>query len=349
MQIISAVAIGKTASTAVTHITDPDPATWGTVRQYITGLVDGLAPGRVIPTDYVIEYRERTESQLTTNPAEAFTGDLIFAMSTTVVTAAQTYTSTPGNPATPIVGIVSDPGPPPGEDFKKSANICGVSAQRHQTADKCFDHFIDTVIPKFTNAVILCKPNYHPSDRALRLVQQEAAKRNVSLTLLKYTNPNQTIPNWLNTLPTQPAKTGILVLPVDLFFANAGGAGGIIDLAQNTGLGTTSQKLPTFFFATDWVQPYPALSALGAYGVPQDRCGELMADMVDLVWTSGVPAKPDDRWPPLVKNSDFQWVTSETVANNFGYKANKNGPDTVYPAPAARWWTLQWWRAMWRS
>jgi hypothetical protein len=142
------------------------------------------------------------------------------------------------------------------------------------------------------------------------------------------------VANWLSTLPLnvlpqQPPNTGVLVLPVDLFFAAAGGTGGIIDLAQNTGLGTAQQKLPTFFFAPDWVQQNPTLSALGAYGVPQFRCGQLMAERVDRVWKHGVPTNPNNRWIKA-QNSDFQWVTNATVAKNFQYTANINGPDKVY-------------------
>ncbi len=334
MYIISAVAIGNGGGT--THITDPDPATWGPVRQYINGLVDGLAkrPGPdgpyVCGTHYVIDYRERTKKQLDDNPEEAFGGNVIFCMSTTVVRAAQTFTqtntATQTNP-TPIVGIVSDPD---GEGFKKptDTNICGVTAQRHQKAADVLDKLLNSVVdnPRFQKVIALCKPGYNPSDKAWGHI---TGSKRVPIQQYQYTG-TQTIPDWLNAMPGRLANTIMLVLPIDEFFANGDA---IIDMAQNQGLGPDKQKLPTFFFAPDWVRSDSRKSALGAYGVSQYTCGCLMAERVDLAWNARIPQNPNDRWIPA-KDADFQWMTNETVIKTFGYKPNKqakpNGPDHVY-------------------
>jgi hypothetical protein len=326
------------------------------VRQYILGLIDGLnaidANNQTLPyppplqyrlgTDYQIDYRESPPGQL--NATFSTTDPLIFAMSTTVVGAAQTFTS-----AIKIVGIVSDP---TDQGFAGSTNIYGVSAQRHQQAKACFDAFVNTVVnPSFQNVVVLSNTGYKPSDHALALVIQEAKNLKMPApTVLPY-DPTQTVANWLTTLsqttlPVQPPHTGLLVLPVDLFFGNADdhpdGTPGIINLAQNIGLGVKQQKLPAFFFAPDWVREYPTStkpSALGGYGVPQYRCGQLMAERVDYArngstgnrWTQAAPLKLN---PPPPTRGDFRWKTSQPVADTFRCTLNRqpplNGPDTTY-------------------
>jgi hypothetical protein len=333
MWTMKAVAIGDPAKDGI--ITSKGQAEALGRRQYVVGLIDGLnsldtnPPSKYrIGTDYQIDYRETAATGV---PATfSSTDPLIFAMSTTIVAAAQTFTT-----SIPIVGIVSDPD---GENFRNSKNICGVTAQRHQMAGTCLDDFLNTVTspgPYITSVVALCKPNYNPSDQAWALVQAEAKKKQppilpINITPYDYTVATQPIDTWLNALPVQPANTGLLVLPVDLFFANAAV---IIDLAQNTGLGVSGQKLPTFFFAPDWVGPVATESALGAYGVSQYTCGELMANLVNTVRTSGVPTSAAARWTPAPPTA-FQWVTNKTVASTFGYVPNTqappNGPNTAY-------------------
>ena len=117
------------------------------VRPYVQGLIDGLAArGHHLGTDYVIQYRERDLDTLASKngAAGAFKPDpgseddvLIFGMSTTIVRAAQGVTK-----SIPIVGIVSEPAK---EKVNRSANICGVSARRSQTAGDCFERFLATV------------------------------------------------------------------------------------------------------------------------------------------------------------------------------------------------------------
>ena len=343
MLTIKAVAIGDPARNGI--ITSRAQADALGRRKYVGGLIDGLNALDTAPptnyrlgTDYRIDYRETDANGL---PAVFSNTDaLVFAMSTNVVTAAETFSA-----QMPIVGIVSDPDIPPGENFKRYGNICGVSAKRHQKAATCLDDFLNSVTnPYFQNIVVLRfvrAPVYHPSDRAWNLVNAEASKHKapilpVNVTAYDYNYPSaQTIAAWLSAMPQQKwqlPNCGILVLPVDLFFANAGT---IIDVAQNQGWGPVGnkQKLPTFFFTTDWVGSNPATSALGAYGVPQYRCGQLMATMVNVVRTSGVPANANNRWIDAA-DTDFKWLTNGTVANRLGYAANTqappNGPDRVF-------------------
>lgn len=347
--VMKAVAVGDPANSRMISNATTDCVG---VRQYILGLIAGLNALDTTPptqyqlgTDYQIDYRESPPGQL--NAAFSTTDPLIFAMSTTVVGAAQTFTST-----IKIVGIVSDPHD---QGFDGSTNIYGVSAQRHQQAKGCFNAFVNTVVnPSFQNVVVLSNTAYKPSDHALDQIRQEAKNLGMPVpTVLPY-DPTQTVANWLTTLslatlPVQPPNTGLLVLPVDLFFGNADdhpdGTPGIINLAQNIGLGVNQQKLPAFFFATDWVRQYPTPtkpSALGGYGVPQYKCGQLMAERVDYArkggtgnrWTQAATPKLN---PPPPTRGDFQWITSQPVARAFTQPQQApntqpplNGPDTAY-------------------
>jgi hypothetical protein len=328
---INAVAIGN-VDAPVNHIYNG--ANLGPpMRQYIKGLVDGMQntwhwtlSNAAGPTNFFINYWEITEATLNTpgGPAQVFGGDVIFAMSSTVVRYAQTYNGTLAT-AIPIVGIVSDPQQ---EGFYNDRHICGFSGQRHQSAAPVFRNFVQSVNPNLTRVVLLHKKNYNPSNQALGRIQAEASKPpQIQLVRLEPTDPGEIAP-LLNGLAVQPANTGILVLPADMFFANAAS---IIDLAQNTGLGASGQKLPTFFFATDWVLSSPQPSAFGACGVPQDTCGSKMADKVNLALTTGVPANAAQRWtyaqlPGPDGPGDFAWVVNTTVAGSLGLIANPQVP-----------------------
>lgn len=125
---------------------------------------------------------------------------------------------------------------------------------------------------------------------------------------------------------------GVLVLPADLFFANGDA---IITLVQQTEIGSsTLQKLPTFFFAPDWVRATATgkVSAFGAFGVSQLTCGANLAQTV-----SGLLKNPSGTsWHKAQQPSngsigDFTWTVNTTVANQLGLKPNSSssGPTPV--------------------
>jgi ABC-type uncharacterized transport system substrate-binding protein len=334
---INAVAIGK-ADAPVNQIYNG--ANLGPpMRQYINGLVRGMqttwnwtlsnAPGQ---TNFFINYWEITEATLSTaqGQAQVFGGDVIFAMSSTVVRYAQQYNNTPAMAANPIgiVGVVSDPQQ---ENFYNDPHICGFSAQRHQAAARVFRKFVESVSPNLTTVVLLHKAKYNPSQEALKHITDEGANSpRVNLVPLSVNTPAD-ITRALHNLPIQPQLTGVLVLPVDMFFAKGDD---IFTLVQHTGIGNTlTQYMPTFFFAPDWVRNTSGLtpdaaaaaSAFGAYGVPQETCGFKMADMVYLVLTTAIPANPASRWTHAVAN-DFVWIVNTTVAEWLGLTPNPNVP-----------------------
>lgn len=278
------------------------------VRPYIAGLIDGLASlNRHLGTDYDIDYRERLYEHLESGSAfkaKEKNHDLIYAMSTTVVRAARNITT-----EIPIVfSNVSDHG---AERFVKKGNATGVSARRSQTADECFERFLATV-PTLTEVHVMHKGGYDPSDAALKLVMAAQKKRhkNVKIKILEASS-QQDIKKKLSALPKRdlkkPAQVGILVLPVDLFF---GEALLIIDLAHR-------KNLPTFFTVTDWVKP-KLPSALGGYGVPQYKCGELTAGHVDqILWHDVIPGTLKVMDAP---DRAFEWAVSSEAAKTLNIK-----------------------------
>jgi len=279
-------------------------------RPYLRGLVQGLATrGLKLRKDYVIEFRQRKPNALGNtaafgNPAA---GDVIFCMSTTVVKAAADLFST-----NPIVGVVSEPGTEAntaGTHFDQIANICGVSARRIQTAVDCFDRFLKTV-PTLTEVKVLTRQGYGPSDRAFNAVSTAAAQKDITCTQVPITDVTS-LESALDNLTArdpdaQPATMGVLILPIDVCL---GHAQEIIDIAQG------EKKIPVFFPVPDWVKPN-ASGALGAYGVSQQTCGEMMAERVSVIWRSGnaVPGSPFVRWV-FAPDDTLQWVVSGAVAD----------------------------------
>lgn len=274
------------------------------VRPYVDGLIEGLARrGHQVGADYEIDYRERPQPDfqkgLAANTFKANDGaqhQTIFAMSTTVVRGAQGVTKT-----IPIVGVVSDP---KAEGFHRAKNITGISARRSQTAGKCFERFLATV-HTLKQVRVLHKPGYGPSERALKLVKAAAKKRGVTVKPVPVKS-REDIEKKLAAMPKRdlkkPADAGILVLPVDVCL---GAARLIIDVAQG------QKNLPTFFPVTDWVTSMRS-SALGGYGVPQRKCGELMAGYVDkILWGYTNPGA----LPVEAAGDDaFEWAVSREAA-----------------------------------
>jgi hypothetical protein len=262
--------------------------------------MQGLAiRGYSIGSDYLIDYRECSAADLRTGAAfEVKSGSpsdcIIFGMSTTVVRAAQHYTST-----IPIVGIVSDP---KAEGFGNARNICGVSARRSQTAGECFQLFLTTV-PSLSEVYVLHKAGYGPSEVALGQVKA-SAPANVTVIPVNIDTAADFAPG-LGGLskrdPDQPAHVGIHVLPVDV---SLGAAPRLIGFASDL-------YLPTFFPITDWVKP-DLPSALGGYGVPQYTCGKLLAERVDYARDNGVPL-PRPRFTDAPDGA-FEWWASGAAA-----------------------------------
>lgn len=306
---ILAVAIGDGAPDR----TIIDWTNLGGVRPYIPGLMLGLAKlGHIIGTEYTIYYRERAnEAALNAAtfspppPAGVARFDTIFCMSTTVVRAAQAYTR-----QIPIVGIVSDPAD---EGFAATGNICGISARRHQTAGDGFDRFVDTVTT-LTTVYYMHKLHYGPSESALARIKARAHRRSpapIAILPLPLITDAASIAVSLAALPNRnlanPPTVGLLVLPVDVCFANAQT---IINTAQGA-----PYYVPTFFPTPDWVKPAPS-SALGGYGVSQRTCGELLAERVDYaLWQHpGQIPLPLPRFLDAPDHSLEWWVSSAAAA-----------------------------------
>jgi hypothetical protein len=263
-----------------------DDAALNTVRPYIKGLVYRLfTREKNIGTDYTIDYQEVVD------PTAFFSGlaatpELVFCMSRTVVQAASA--KYPQNTGVPIVGIVSNP-----SDFNNNNNVFGISGQRAQKGRQYYDKFLDTV-PILKTAgqkvFVLTKKNYKPTDEAFQALPNSPNIVRVNVS------------NFGEIAAGIPANTpgGILVLPADLFFADAPQ---IIKLAHD-------RKLPDFWPVTDWVKP--ALpSALAGYGVPQLMCGEMLGDRIADYWAQGgVPSPPFK----VVNDSDFVWMASISAA-----------------------------------
>jgi ABC-type uncharacterized transport system substrate-binding protein len=293
------------------------------VRPYIRGLVQGLDEFNAqLGQDYVITFRQRDASNL----AGAFTNPsadpmVVVCMSTTVVKAAAS--AFPPGTGQPIVGMVSEP---TAEGVGTTANTCGVNAKRSQSADNCFKRFMRTV-PTLTEVRVLHKANYGPSVRALSNVTTAAGNMNppVTITPVTVTTAAQLKTELQNAnLPqrdpdTQPATVGVQVLPVDVCLGNAQE---IIDFVQG------EKGLPVFFPVPDWVRP-DATGALGAYGVPQRRCGMMMAEQVKAIWDNNntVPnfAAVNERWIPAPKTA-FEFLASGPVADELNIKLKANIP-----------------------
>jgi hypothetical protein len=286
MDTILAVAVGSQANSHT--FTSMDDAVLNTVRPYVKGLVYKLfTKGKIIGTHYIIKYEEVVD------PTAFFSGlagapELIFCMSRTVLQAAST--KYPQNTGVPIVGIVSNP-----SDFNNNNKVFGISGQRAQKGRQYYDKFVDTV-PILKTAgqklFVLTKKNYKPTDEAFS-------------DLPNFPNPaivRVNVSSFGEIAAGIPADTpgGILVLPADLFFADAPK---IIKLADD-------RKLPDFWPVTDWVKP--ALpSALAGYGVPQLMCGEMLGDRIADYWAQGGVPNPPFK---VVNDSDFVWMASVSAS-----------------------------------
>jgi ABC-type uncharacterized transport system substrate-binding protein len=267
---ILAVAVGPRAS----HRIDSG-GNLGQVRLYINGLIDGLKPGHPLGSDYVIEYMESDLQNIDSDVAAAVKAnnpDLIFAMSTTAVQAAQKATAS----IDIVFPSVSDP---KDDGCDKPPKVTGVSARRSQKMRDCLDDFKRRV-PSLAKVYFLYKPGYGPAERALKEVKSEVDGAQI--------NSADEIEKVVGAL-RENGKVGILVAPVDFLL---GGAQRVIAAADKKGF-------YTHFPVPDLVPPHS--STVSGYGVPQYRCGELAAEHVDKILRGQPPGGVIH-----VKDSDFR-------------------------------------------
>jgi ABC-type uncharacterized transport system substrate-binding protein len=293
MPSILAIAIGDPANSRT--ITNATQLTVG-VRPYIIGLYNYLSQQTTLKlgTDYSIEYQECWEGD------ETFTGtpDIIFCMSTPVVRKAKAFTS-----SIPIVGIFSEHA---AEQFDRTTNICGVNGKRIQNGRKYYDNFVQT-ISILAKVYILHRVGNTASKKCLDAIR--AGTHSVPIVVLNVTTaPGHDIGALINTVPLGP-QSGLLVLPVDLFF----GASAFINGQAN------ARSLSVFWPATDWTGP-----GVVAYGAAQEACGELMGKQVQyILGNPGHIPQGAARFVD-VPDTDIKWVASKAAARALGIELKKN-------------------------
>jgi len=300
---IVTVAIGDPAkSRDITNMTQLNG-----VRPYITGLIHHLSqqmvPGSNPPrnytlgADYVIHYRECLED------AEDFTGtaDVIFCMSTPVVKKARHFTNTS---KVPVVGIFSDQ---VGEQFDQTTNICGVNAQRFQIARQYYDKFL-AAVPGLQNVAVLHRVGNTASTKSLAAIHA-GGPLPVPLHVLPV-NSKADIQPLIDTV-RQP-NSGLLVLPVDLFFGSA----------EAINAQAAARSIPVFWPVPDWVAP-----GIGGFGVAQETCGEAMGKQVQFIFEhpNQIPQGPPGL-PRFIDISavDQRWVASKAAAKTLKLKLEKH-------------------------
>jgi ABC-type uncharacterized transport system substrate-binding protein len=302
-QIILAIAIGDPMKSRIigagTSLTG--------IRPYIVGLINYLSQ-QVVPTskpqrkyaigtDYIIDYQECWEDH------ESFPGkpNIIFCMSTPVTRKARDFTST-----IPIVGVFSEATV---EKFDQTSNVCGLNAKRIQIARKYYDNFL-SMVTGLTSVSVLHRVGNTASNKALAAIQ--AAQLPIPLSVLSVTPaPGNDIGTLIAGIA---AGSGLLVLPVDLFF----GAADFINAAA------AAKSVPVFWPVPDWVPP-----GIGGHGASQERCGELMGQQVQYVLEhpGHIPQGPARFL--TVKPSDIKSVGSEAAAKALNIKLGKHGGLTL--------------------
>jgi hypothetical protein len=266
---ILAVAIGDPNNSrtidSIPKLSIPNPC-----RPYITGMVDQLmnqSTPRLLGTDYVIDYQECFEGgedfTVTTNPA------LILCMSTPVMAAAVAF----ANNQIPVVGVTSNPGAFPG-------NVCGVNAQRTSNPVAYYTHFRNHLGHGQTITLLARKGNA-VSDYCKDTIL--GSFPNVSVAEVDFPQGNDPTTPIVDAIGALPANTGLLVLPVDLFF---GFSNTINTAAANSGL-------TVFWPAEEFAQ-----HGQSHYGSSQVECGIIFGEQVDYILTNGA-----------VPTGNLQWVT----------------------------------------
>jgi len=292
---IIAVAIGDPANSRL--ITDMNQLRG--VRPYITGLVFYLSEqDYTIGTDYTIDYRECYEGTEDFTGADiAGTNNIIFCMSTPVVRKAVAFTS-----QVPIVGVFSDY---KGEKFNQTNNVCGVTANRIDNAKDYYDKFVDAA-SNLPAIYILHRPKNTASEQSL--ANHKKAHPTVKLPELDVTtaagnDPRQDIQNAINSATN---NSGLLVLPVDLFF-------GAADTINST---AKSKSMPVFWPLSDWVPP-----GLVGYGVSQYDSGQSMGQQVQYILDNPKNIPPDPY--RFTSAGTPRWVASQAAAKVLSFANNK--------------------------
>jgi hypothetical protein len=264
---ILAVAIGDPNNSrtidSIPKLSIPNPC-----RPYITGMVDQLMnqpTPRLLGIDYVIDYQECFEGAedftVTTNPA------LILCMSTPVMVAAVAF----ANNQVPIVGVTSNPG-------AFTGNVCGVNAQRtNNPYATYYIHFRNGLGP---NSIItlLNRTNNSVSEACKRGILQHVNAPVAEVNFPLGNDPTQPIVNAINTVPV---NSGLLVLPVDVFF---GFSNTINTTAANRGL-------TVFWPAEEFAQ-----HGQSHFGSSQVECGQNFGVQADYILTNHAVPTGGAKW-----------------------------------------------------
>jgi hypothetical protein len=195
-------------------------------------------------------------------------------------------------------------------------NVCGISGERYQIARAYYDRLLDTV-QALQTVYILHKDQYPPSVRSLQAIQNGSHPVPIQLAPVHAPYSDGDIQNAINNIPMS-AGTALLILPADSFF---GAVPKIIGWAH-------ARNFCDFWPVTDWVRTSSS-GAIGGYGVPQSRCGELLGQQIARIWLTG--SIPNPRFINVKTNlsapdTDIVWVASVAAAQQLKFTLG-NQPD----------------------
>jgi hypothetical protein len=201
---ILAIAIGdpnnsRTIDT-IFGLSNPNPC-----RPYIAGMVDQLMKEStpvILGVDYVIDYQECFEDSENFNAVTADTA-LILCMSTPVMLAAVT-----ANNGIPIVGVTSNPA-------QFTGDVCGVNAQRTNNPYATYYVHFQNSLPAGETITLLNRTGNPVSEICKDGILQHVAAPVAEVNFTLGNDPTTPI---VNAIGTVPVNTGLLVLPVDVFF-----------------------------------------------------------------------------------------------------------------------------------
>jgi hypothetical protein len=254
---ILAVAIGDPNNSrlidSIPGLSIPNPC-----RPYVSAMVDWLMnqPNpHLLGRDYVIDYRECFEGG--ENFAFATPPALILCMSTPVMVAAVAV----ANNEIPVVGVTSNPGAFPG-------NVCGVNAQRtNNPFPTYYVHFRNSLGPTPPTITLLTRHGNNVSNSCRDGILQHV---NVPVADVNPTTPDPRTAI-TNAIGTVPLNSGLLVLPVDVFFG----------FSDTINAAAASRNLTVFWPAEEFArhgQPH--------HGSSQVECGQIFGEQVDFILTN---------------------------------------------------------------
>jgi hypothetical protein len=261
---ILAVAIGDPNNSrtidSIFGLSYPNPC-----RPYVAGMVDQLmkqSTPRILGVDYVIDYQECFEG------SEAFTANpaLILCMSTPVMKAAVAFTN-----QVPIVGVTSNPGDFPG-------NVCGVNAQRTNNPYATYYVHFKNKLSGGQTITLLNRTQNLVSEACKNGILQHVDVPVAEVDFPTGDDPTQPIVNAINTVPV---NSGLLVLPVDVFF-------GFYDTINTT---AASRNLTVFWPAEEFAhhgQPH--------FGSSQVACGQIFGDQVAYILSNKTVPTGGAQW-----------------------------------------------------